>query len=68
MKAYDLKTLKDARGRKPKYPWHELDKPGAYFVWENIDDAFKLRSAARGFGLKASVRNVGGVLHIIRVG
>jgi len=68
MKIYDLKTLRDARGRKQKYPWQDLDKPGAYFVWKNLEDAQKIRSASTSFGLKVSVRNVGGVLHIIRVG
>ncbi len=31
--------------KKKKYPWNILNKKGDFFIWENLDDAQKIRSA-----------------------
>ena len=63
-----FKNLKNTDGRKETvYPWDLLNKFGDYFIWDNKDDAHRIRTAARARGLKVSVRTIDEKLTVINV-
>lgn len=46
-----------------RYPWHKLDRPGAFFVWRIREDERSLRSQANKQGRRRKV-----VYSVVRVG
>ena len=63
-KIYDINNL--PKPKRNKYPWDELEKPGCYFEWENIEDRKRIIASCPKH-IKIWTRTVEGKLHIIRV-
>lgn len=39
-----------------RYPWPNLSRPGAWFVWKDMQDEFNLRSAACKYAKRKGIR------------
>lgn len=65
----DLKTLPPIKrtGRKKKYPWDLLNKPGDYFVWENLKDEASIRTNSKFHNMTVTCRMIDNKFHVIRV-
>jgi hypothetical protein len=53
-------------GRPQIYPWHQLMKKGDKFIWPHVEDANRIRSAAKNH-FKVSVKVVGNEIYVVRL-
>jgi len=59
----DIKELK----KKNSYPWNLLNKTGDYFIWEDQDDAQKIRASGQFQKFKITCRKQNDKLLVVRL-
>lgn len=61
--------IPETRGKNGnrKYPWHLLKRVGSYFVWDNPEDAQRLRTAAYSRKISVAIRTIDGKCRVYRI-